>query len=295
MVAALFVIGLSIYFVSSITSARAEAKEEEAKEAAVKVRQKEHKKEAEERKALTKKLQTETENMVSGFAGDWSVYIQEMDYGNEIVLNNEPMYPASLVKLFVMAATYENLDEVMENQTKYYKGEKKAWSETKKLLEEMIEVSDNEAYNELIKVQSSDRSFVKGAAKINEYLKENGYEDTGIHTTLHPAYSKSEKDGKGDNVTTVKDCGKLLEKIYTGNCVSHEKSGDMLHLLLNQENTIKIPQGLPEGTKVAKVNTMNCEGKNKRRGMVTGKTAKTKKAIVQLTADSKDIEIFAGL
>jgi large subunit ribosomal protein L23 len=29
--------------------------------------------------------------------------------------------------------------------------------------------------------------------------------------------------------------------------------------------------------------------------MVVGKTAKTKKAIVQLTADSKDIEIFEGL
>ena len=50
-----------------------------------------------------------------------------------------------------------------------------------------------------------------------------------------------------------------------------------------------------DGVKVQKVNTMNCEGKNKRRGMVTGKTAKTKKAIVQLTEDSKDIEIFAGL
>ena len=50
-----------------------------------------------------------------------------------------------------------------------------------------------------------------------------------------------------------------------------------------------------EGPKVAKVNTMNCEGKTKRRGMVYGKTAKTKKAIVQLTADSKDIEIFEGL
>ena len=49
------------------------------------------------------------------------------------------------------------------------------------------------------------------------------------------------------------------------------------------------------GTKVEKVNTMNNDGKNKRRGMVTGKTAKTKKAIVTLTADSKDIEIFAGL
>ena len=49
------------------------------------------------------------------------------------------------------------------------------------------------------------------------------------------------------------------------------------------------------GVKVAKVNTMNQEGKNKRRGAVVGKTAKTKKAIVQLTADSADIEIFEGL
>ena len=50
-----------------------------------------------------------------------------------------------------------------------------------------------------------------------------------------------------------------------------------------------------EGTKVASVNTMNCDGKNKRRGMVYGKTAKTKKAIVALTAESAEIEIFQGL
>ena len=50
-----------------------------------------------------------------------------------------------------------------------------------------------------------------------------------------------------------------------------------------------------EGTKVQRVNTMNIDGKKKRRGMVVGKTAKTKKAIVKLTEDSKDIEIFAGL
>ena len=49
------------------------------------------------------------------------------------------------------------------------------------------------------------------------------------------------------------------------------------------------------GTKVAKVNTMNQSGKKRRRGMVVGKTAKRKKAIVQLTEDSADIEIFEGL
>ena len=50
-----------------------------------------------------------------------------------------------------------------------------------------------------------------------------------------------------------------------------------------------------EGTKVAKVNTMNLDGKKKRRGMVFGRTAKRKKAIVQLTEDSADIQIFEGL
>ncbi|KSV59593.1 50S ribosomal protein L23 [Acetivibrio ethanolgignens] len=49
------------------------------------------------------------------------------------------------------------------------------------------------------------------------------------------------------------------------------------------------------GTKVKSVNTMNLDGKNKRRGNTVGKTAKTKKAIVQLTEDSAEIEIFAGL
>ncbi|MCR5626747.1 MAG: 50S ribosomal protein L23 [Lachnospiraceae bacterium] len=50
-----------------------------------------------------------------------------------------------------------------------------------------------------------------------------------------------------------------------------------------------------DGAKVKKVNTMNIVGKNKRRGMTVGRTAASKKAIVQLTEDSKDIEIFSGL
>ncbi len=50
-----------------------------------------------------------------------------------------------------------------------------------------------------------------------------------------------------------------------------------------------------DGVKVKKVNTMNLPGKERRRGYVTGKTAKRKKAIVALTEDSKDIEIFNEL
>ena len=49
------------------------------------------------------------------------------------------------------------------------------------------------------------------------------------------------------------------------------------------------------GAKVKSVSTMNRPTKTKRRGMTFGQTAKSKKAIVQLTADSKEIEIFQGL
>ncbi|MCI5759832.1 50S ribosomal protein L23 [Bilifractor sp. HCP3S3_D3] len=50
-----------------------------------------------------------------------------------------------------------------------------------------------------------------------------------------------------------------------------------------------------DGVKVAKVNTVNYAGKTKRRGANVGKTAATKKAVVTLTEDSKEIEIFEGL
>ena len=62
-------------------------------------------------------------------------------------------------------------------------------------------------------------------------------------------------------------------------------------------NKVEIKKAVEEafGVKVAKVNTMNLDGKTRRRGRTAGKTAKTKKAIVKLTEDSKDIEIFEGL
>lgn len=49
------------------------------------------------------------------------------------------------------------------------------------------------------------------------------------------------------------------------------------------------------GVKVEKVNTMNVLGKTKRQGRFVGKTSDWKKAIVKLTADSKEIEFFEGM
>ena len=79
------------------------------------------------------------------------------------------------------------------------------------------------------------------------------------------------------------------------NAMSDKKYTFLVHTEANKSMIKEAVEKMFPGTKVESVNTMNLDGKTKRRGMTFGKTAKTKKAIVKLTEDSKEIEIFAGL
>ena len=79
------------------------------------------------------------------------------------------------------------------------------------------------------------------------------------------------------------------------NAMAERKYTFLVHPEANKTMIKEAVEKMFQGTKVASVNTMNMDGKTKRRGTTFGKTAKTKKAIVQLTADSKEIEIFSGL
>ena len=85
----------------------------------------------------------------------------------------------------------------------------------------------------------------------------------------------------------------ITEKSMAG--MGEKKYTFLVHTEANKSQIKEAVEKMYDGVKVKKVNTMNADGKNKRRGMVVGKTAKTKKAMVWLTEDSKDIEIFAGL
>ena len=86
-------------------------------------------------------------------------------------------------------------------------------------------------------------------------------------------------------IVTEKSMAAMGEKKYTF----------LVHTEANKSMIKEAVEKMFEGTKVKNVNTMNLDGKTKRRGMTFGKTAKTKKAIVALTEESKDIEIFEGL
>ena len=90
----------------------------------------------------------------------------------------------------------------------------------------------------------------------------------------------------------------ILKPIITEksmNAMSEKKYTFSVHTDATKTQIKEAVEKMFAGTKVKSVNTMNLDGKSKRRGTTVGKTAKTKKAIVQLTEDSAEIEIFAGL
>jgi large subunit ribosomal protein L23 len=85
----------------------------------------------------------------------------------------------------------------------------------------------------------------------------------------------------------------VTEKSMAG--MGDKKYTFLVHPEANKTMIKEAVEKMFDGTKVKNVNTMNLDGKTKRRGLVYGKTSKTKKAIVTLTEDSKDIELFTGL
>ena len=86
-------------------------------------------------------------------------------------------------------------------------------------------------------------------------------------------------------VLTEKSMNAMAEKKYTF----------LVHPDANKAQIKEAVEKMFEGTKVAKINTANYDGKVKRRGATLGRTAKFKKAYVQFTAESADIELFEGL
>ena len=86
-------------------------------------------------------------------------------------------------------------------------------------------------------------------------------------------------------VITEKSMNAMAEKKYTF----------LVHPEATKSQIKEAVEKMFEGTEVAKVNTMNVNGRYKRQGLNGGYTADWKKAIVTLTEDSKTIEFFDSM
>ena len=89
----------------------------------------------------------------------------------------------------------------------------------------------------------------------------------------------------------------IIRPIITENSMDMAADKKYAFKVAKNANKTEVRKAIEEifGVDVAKVNVVNVNGKKKRMGRTMGTTASYKKAIVTLTPDSKEIEIFQDL
>ncbi|MBQ3291971.1 MAG: 50S ribosomal protein L23 [Mogibacterium sp.] len=89
----------------------------------------------------------------------------------------------------------------------------------------------------------------------------------------------------------------IIRPIITENSMDMAADKKYAFKVAKDSNKTEIRKAIEEifGVDVAKVNIVNVSGKKKRLGRTFGTTSSYKKAVVTLTPDSKEIELFQDL
>ncbi|MDO4519324.1 MAG: serine hydrolase [Eubacteriales bacterium] len=179
-------------------------------------------------------LMEQLQNSLPTSNGSWSVYVCDLKTGSEGSINNHAMQAASLVKLYIMGAIYENYDNIIAAYGK---------DNVDTNLYYMITVSDNDAANTLTTYLGGGDSST-GMAMVTGYASSHGFVNSSMgRLLLH-------SNEFGDNYTSVDDCGHLFQAIMAGDSADYPHAQDMFNLLAQQQRRNKIPAQL-SGVSVA--------------------------------------------
>ena len=172
--------------------------------------------------------------------GTWSVYVCNLLKDSDGTINDTPMQAASLIKLYIMGAVYENYRTIAQSHNS---------EEIDSNISAMISVSDNDAANTLVNWLGNGNDAA-GMTKVNNFCQEHGFTSTQMNRLLLASKEN------GDNYTSVKDCGTFLKQIYqvvNGTLPSSTlaNADAMYFQLKTQQRKNKIPAQLPEGVGTA--------------------------------------------
>lgn len=167
--------------------------------------------------------------------GTWSVYVCDLEKNTEGAIQDARMQAASLIKLYIMGAVYENYDSIVGQYGQ---------SSVDSNLNSMITVSDNDAANTLVSYLGGGDSSA-GMNVVNNFCSDKGYSSTHMGRLL---LASNQYD---DNYTSVSDCGHFLKEVYDGNQQSDAHAQAEFALLAAQSRRNKIPAQMPSGVSVA--------------------------------------------
>lgn len=187
--------------------------------------------------AVMEELTAALSEQMAELEGKWAVYTEDMAtgftaIGEKNATCDDPMISASIVKIFVMAALYDQIAQGELEEDAVYSD-----------IYQMITVSDNAATNRLVKLLGEGDALL-GMERVNAYALSIGCTATSMHRLM------LENNGL-QNYVSARDCAVLLRMIFEETCVDQESSQKMLAILKDQYWGDYIPKGPPEGTVIA--------------------------------------------
>ena len=180
-------------------------------------------------------LYRQLKDQIAEYDGTWSVYVQNLNTGQTLILNDASMRSASVMKLFIMGTVYEAFD----------RGDLPRNEDTVYLLRSMIINSSNESSNRLLSLLG-DGDIAAGIAMVNEFIRLRGFTDGTVEFNgfEDPAAAINPDC---PNMVTAKDVGLLLSRIYRRTFISRKVCNEIEQMMLDQATRYKIPRGLPDG------------------------------------------------
>lgn len=178
-------------------------------------------------------LQALLAEFVEQHPGVWDIYVYDLTYGEFAEYSSQedsPMVAASLIKLYIMGAAFQQ-----------FKERKLYYDETWPSIRKMIISSDNYCAN-WVTIRLGEGQEAKGIEAVTAFAHSLGCSSTSMNRTMLDTTSGLE------NYTSAEDVALLFKLLYRYELISPEYSENMLSYLKAQTINNRIPAGLPAGT-----------------------------------------------
>jgi len=188
--------------------------------------------------------QTTIEKLLDELNGNYGVWVKKIDSDAGFGINEEAvMTAASVIKFPILTAYYQAVDKgEMDSETIYELKEKDRFeygagsmqnqpAGTKYSYKEIAKLTANQSDNMAAKLLTG---FLGGESKTDNIIKGWGLKETSIK----------------DNETTAEEIGELFLRLYKGELLEDESSGELFSNLTNTVLEDRLPAGVPTGVKV---------------------------------------------
>lgn len=191
------------------------------------------------------------QNILKDKAGDYGVVVMNLMTKEKYLYNEHKLYEsASLYKLWVLGAVYEQIEEgkwteetILSEEIPILNEKFKIATEEAELTEGEIKLPVNEALRKMITISDNYSAFLLAwklrLSKVSAYMDKKGFYESKLGGVSELP------------ITTSYDIALLFERLYRGDLANVKNTEKMISLLKTQQLNSKLPKYLPKNISIA--------------------------------------------